>query len=179
MSVAVKVPERRAREYELIYILRPSVDNAEVTRVLDRMKEVVSNLQGCLLQVDNWGRRKLAYPINKSSRGVFVYLRFAGFEDLITEMERNLRLLDSVIRFQTILLKDRVELAGYQVNPEELKLAELEDAPAEDEESSLAQRLGLVERPRTARIEEEEVDLDADDLDVDDDDDDYRRGEVD
>ena len=119
MSAAEKVPERRAREYELIYILRPTVDNSEVTRVLDRVKEVVSNLQGCMLQVDNWGRRKLAYPINKSTRGVFVYLRFAGFEDLIAEIERNLRLLDSVIRFQTILLKDRVDLASYNVNPED------------------------------------------------------------
>lgn len=151
MSAAVAKLERRAREYELIYILRPTVDNKEATKVMDRVTDVVKNLNGCMIQVDNWGRRKLAYPINKSGRGVFVYLRFAGFEDLILEIERNLGLLDSVIRFQTVLLNERVNLSDYQIDPEEIKLAELEDPNEDDEEASLAQRLGLVERPRAPR----------------------------
>lgn len=165
-TAAAAPVERRAREYETIYILRSTVDNTEANRVLDRVRDVISSRQGCLIQVDNWGRRKLAYPINKMPRGVFVYLRFAGFEDLVAELERNLRLLDSVVRFQTVLLKPEVEVASYSVDPDELKFAELEET-SEEEEASLAQRLGLVDRPRIS----EERDQDDDDADDDGDDD--------
>jgi len=171
MTASAVVNERRAREYETIYILRANVDNAEATKVLDRVRDIVSSLGGCLVQVDNWGRRKLAYPINKSQRGVFVYLRFAGFEDLVLEIERNLRLLDSVIRFQTIQLKPEVDMASYQVDPEELEFAAL-DETAEEEETSLAQRLGLVERPRQSEDHSQRGGGNSSDSDDDSDDDD-------
>ena len=139
-------PTRRAREYETIYILRATVSYEEAERVVNRVKEVLQGQDGTLVKVDNWGRRKLAYLIDGASRGVFVYIRFVGYEGLVAELERNLRLLDSVLRFQTVLLQPRVELDKVVVDEAELQFAPLEEAE-DEEEPGIAQRLGLVERP--------------------------------
>ena len=139
--------ERRAREYETIYILRSSVTPDEAEKITARMKEIIETRGGKILKIDNWGRRKLAYPINKASRGVFVFLSYVGFEDLVHELERNLRLLDSVVRFQSVLINPRVDPATYQVDTQDLVFRPLEEEPVE-EELSVAARLGLLDRPR-------------------------------
>jgi small subunit ribosomal protein S6 len=139
--------ERRAREYETIYILRSSVSSEEAERITARMKEIVEGRGGKILKIDNWGRRKLAYSIQKASRGVFVFLHYVGFEDLVHELERNLRMLDAVIRFQTVLNNPRVDPGTYNVEAQDLVFRPLEEEPVE-EELSVAARLGLLDRPR-------------------------------
>lgn len=155
--------ERRAREYETIYVMRPTVNPDEADRIAGRLKEVIETRAGKLVRVDNWGRRRLAYPIAKSTRGVFVYLRYAGFGDLVSEIERNLRLVDDVVRYLTVQIKDEVSLSELAVDPEDVKFRRLEEAPVEDDaEQELAQRLGLVDRPRS---ESSMMDM-GDDLDA-------------
>lgn len=141
------VEQRRAREYEMIYILRASIDPDEADRINARFNETIDSLKGKLIKLNNWGRRRLAYPIKNETRGVFVYTRFLGYDDLVSELERNLRLLDSVIRYQTILLNPRVDIDSVQVNPSEVEFQRLE-MEEKTEEPQLAQRLGLVEKTR-------------------------------
>lgn len=148
-----------AREYETIYILQPQVDPDEADRVANRMAEVVTRLEGRLTKVDNWGKRKLAYPIRRHTRGVFVYLRYLGFSDMVAEIERNLRMLDSVIRHQTIQVQAEVDPAVVTVDPEEVKFRRLEVTP-DEEEPGLEARLGMVEDTR-APIAEEPVAAEA------------------
>ncbi|HEX2675068.1 MAG TPA: 30S ribosomal protein S6 [Polyangiales bacterium] len=144
---------RRLREYETIYILTPSVDPDEADRIATRLKEIVSARSGRLVKIDNWGKRKLAYPINKSSRGVFVFLKYLGFEDLVAEIERNLRLIDAVVRYQTVLMNGDVKQDTYQIDPADLEFRRLEVSAEPDEELGVAQRLGLVDMPRPPRGE--------------------------
>jgi small subunit ribosomal protein S6 len=132
----------RAREYETIYILRPNVDPDDAEKVSSRIGEVVDRLEGKLTKVDNWGKRKLAYPIDTHNRGIFVYLKYVGYSDLVHELERNLRLLDDVIRYQTVKLQDSVDLSSLEVDPEEVKFLRIE--PTEDEEEpGIEQQLGF------------------------------------
>ncbi len=154
MSTAQATPleEPRAREYETIYIMRSSVEPDEADRIAGRVRETVLARGGKLIRVDNWGRRRLAYPIGKATRGAFVYVRYVGLNDMVAEVERNLRLIDDVVRFQTVLLKERVRVDDYEVDPKDTEFHRLEQAPVE-EEPELAQRLGLVERPRSERSE--------------------------
>ena len=144
---------RRLREYETIYIMQPSVDPDEADRVAARIKDIVETRKGKLLKIDNWGKRKLAYPINKSSRGVFVFLKYLGFEDMVAEIERNLRLLDSVVRYQTVLMNRDVKQDTYAIDPADLEFRRLEVSEESDEELGVAQRLGLVDAPRPQRRE--------------------------
>lgn len=148
--MTLQVHANKAREYETIYILRSSVDPDEADRVATRLSEVVDRLSGKMTKVDNWGKRKLAFPIEKSPRGVFVYMRYVGFGDMVAEIERNLRMLDSVVRFQTVQIAKDVNVAEMTIDPEEVKFRRLE-VTVDEPEPNLEQRLGMVEEPRESR----------------------------
>ena len=91
--------------------------------------------------------RKLAYPIRKSNRGIFVYLKYVGYGDLVAELERNLRLLDEVVRFQTVLLTEDIDPASVAVDPDEVQYLHVEaDEDAEDAELERARSLGMAPR---------------------------------
>jgi small subunit ribosomal protein S6 len=167
MEQSVSAAQKRlAREYELVYVLTPNVDPDEADRVGARIQEVVGKLGGKITKVDSWGRRRLAYPIKKFSRGVFVYVRVVGYNDLVAELERNLRIADAVIRFQTVRREGVFDLAAVAVDPEEAKFVRIEAAPAEEEpEPSFEERLGLTARPPRER-DDEMGDMDDDDMGV-------------
>jgi len=144
------VPQKRMlREYELVYIMNPQVDADDAEKISTRLQDVVTKLGGKITKVDQWGRRKLAYPINKATRGVFVCVRMVGFGDLVAEIERNLRNADAVVRFQTVKLDTVVEaLDKVTVDPEQVKFTRIE-APSPDEvEPTVEERLGLNVKPR-------------------------------
>ena len=84
------------RAYETIYVLRPDVAKEAATKVSGRVQEVVEREGGKLTLVETWGRRQLAYPVRKFKRGVYVYVRYVSGSGLVTELERNLRMLDEV-----------------------------------------------------------------------------------
>jgi small subunit ribosomal protein S6 len=148
MATAAAAPATRlAREYETIYILRPDVDNAAAEKIVDRAKDVIARLGGTLTKLDNWGQRKLAYPIQKSNRGIFVYLKYVGYGDLVAELERNLRLLDQVVRFQTVLLQEDIDPASVAVDPDEVQYLHVEEEEdTEDVELERARSLGMAPR---------------------------------
>lgn len=152
ISTAAAPATRWAREYETIYILRPDVDNDVAEKIVDRAKDVIKRLDGTLTKLDNWGKRRLAYPIQKNNRGIFVYLKYVGYSDLVAELERNLRLLDEVVRFQTVLLAENIDPAAVTVDPEEVQYLHVEEEEeTEDAELERARSLGMVPRaPREA-----------------------------
>ncbi|HKP63471.1 MAG TPA: 30S ribosomal protein S6 [Polyangiales bacterium] len=156
MSAAIATSQnpRRLREYETIYILESNIDPDEADRVATRLKDIIGARNGKLLKIDNWGKRKLAYPIRKSSRGVFVFLKYLGFEDMVSEVERNLRLLDPVVRFQTVVMKPNVQPEEYQIDAADLEFRRLEVTEETDDDLGIAQRLGLVDAPRPPRSEQ-------------------------
>ena len=158
MATSAAAPATRwAREYETIYILRPDVDNDTAEKVVGRARDVIKRLDGTLTKLDNWGKRRLAYPIQKSNRGIFVYLKYVGFGDLVAELERNLRLLDEVVRFQTVLLREDIDPATVEVDPEEVQYLHVEDEEEpEDAETERARSLGMLPRaPREERFRQE------------------------
>lgn len=161
MTSAAAAPTRWAREYETIYILRPNVDSAEAEKVATRVREVVARLEATLTKVDTWGKRRLAYPIQKHTRGIYVYLRYVGYGDIVAELERNLRLLDAVMRFQTIVLADKIDARTVSVDAAEVQFETIEQSDDEPE-LTFAQRLGLEER---SRRDDREMDVPEDDAD--------------
>lgn len=150
--------QRLAREYELVYILRPTVSPSEARKVADRITDVIDKRGAKLTRVDNWGKRKLAYPIEKHTRGIFVYVKLVGFTDVVAELERNLRNLDDVVRYQTVRLEDVHDTSDLAVDPEEVVFRDVETgAEEEDEEPTFEERLGMSTRAR--RVEPEESEL--------------------
>lgn len=143
-TLGATAPGRWARKYETIYILRPNVEPDAADKVAKRVGEVIQRQDGTLTKVDNWGKRKLAYHIDGHSRGIFVQLNYMGYSDLVAELERNLRMLDDVVRFMTIQDEDMVDPRTVEVDPEEVKFLRIEPTEDDDEELTVEQRLGLV-----------------------------------
>ena len=148
MSRAATAPNR-AREYETIYILKADIDADSAEKIGTRLAEVVGREAGRLTRVESWGRRRLAYDIGKQRRGVYMYLKYLGGGKVVSEIERNLRLSDSVIKYQTVLVRSDVEAAGITVAEEDVKFERLELGPVEDDrDESRERQLGLIEPER-------------------------------
>jgi small subunit ribosomal protein S6 len=135
----------KSREYETIYILRSDVDADTADKVQARVADVVARDNGKLVKVEAWGRRKLAYPVAKQKRGVYVYVKYVGRGGLVAEVERNLKLQDSVLKFQTVQTNDNVDVALVTVDPEEIKFQRLELPVEEEKEESRERALGLLD----------------------------------
>lgn len=171
MSRMVTAPGR-ARSYETIYIMRPDIDAESAEKTGLRVQEVVTRENGRLTQVELWGRRRLAYDIAKHKRGVYVYLKYLGNGRVVSEVERNLRLSDGVIKYQTVLLESDLEADSIAVEADAVKFERVELPPLEDDrEDSRERQLGLVEPERgshRAEVEAPEADEpDADGPDAD------------
>ncbi|UQA59603.1 30S ribosomal protein S6 [Polyangium aurulentum] len=148
MSRLVTAPNR-AREYETIYILRPDIDADSAERVGTRLSEVIGREAGRLTKVENWGRRRLAYDIRKHRRGVYIYLKYLGTGRVVNEVERNLRLMDGVIKYQTVLVQSDLEVENLAVTDEDVKFERVELPPLEEErDESRERQLGLIEPER-------------------------------
>lgn len=151
----------KSKEYETIYILRSDVDADTADKVQSRVAEVVSRDNGKLVKVESWGRRKLAYPVAKQKRGVYVYVKYVGRGGVVQELERNLKLQDTVLKYQTVLTAEDVDVATVTVDPEEIKFQRLELPPEEEEKESREKALGLVDLgdgPRSMRGERSDED---------------------
>lgn len=120
-----------SRMYETIYIVKPDLADEENKALTTRINEVVAKMNGEVRKLEDWGVRKLAYPIDKINRGRYMYLRTDGDAALIAELERRLRLDERVIRYQSVKLeKDTV--AAAPAKPVEAE----ETAPAEEAASA-------------------------------------------
>jgi len=101
----------RKREYETIYILRPDITNEAVGAVNTKVRGVIEAGGGTLLKVDNWGKRRLAYEVKKQMKGMYLFFSYLGTAGLVEEIERNLRLTDSVIRAYSVKIAENVDPA--------------------------------------------------------------------
>jgi len=90
------------RDYEIMAILDPEADEQTVAGVVDRITQILSDREGEVANVDRWGRRKLAYEINRKSEGNYVLIVFKSEPEALAELDRVLNLADEVIRFKII-----------------------------------------------------------------------------
>jgi small subunit ribosomal protein S6 len=97
------------REYETIYILRPDTVSEKIVEINARVKGIIEDGDGKILKVDNWGRRRLAYEIKKELKGIYLYWQYLGSPEIVAEIERNMRMLDPVIRYMTVRTETDVD----------------------------------------------------------------------
>ncbi|MEL7597870.1 MAG: 30S ribosomal protein S6 [Clostridiaceae bacterium] len=90
------------RNYETLFILQPSLDEEAIKANIEKFTGVIENGGGVVENVDEWGRRKLAYPINKINEGYYTLINFKANTELPKELERVFRITDGVMRFMVI-----------------------------------------------------------------------------
>jgi len=124
----------RKREYETIYILRPDSTTDVIAQVNQKVRTVIEAGGGTLLKVDNWGKRKLAYEVKKQLKGIYLFFSYLGTAGLVEEVERNLRLTDSVIRYYSVKIEENVDGASRTSEVTEESFAKA-STPGPDEEA--------------------------------------------
>ncbi len=87
------------RDYELVFILHPRLDEEGVTSAIERVTNWVVSNGGEVVETEPWGRRRLAYPIQKQWEGYYVLQRLRMTPDVVPDLERNLRLSEDVMRY--------------------------------------------------------------------------------
>jgi small subunit ribosomal protein S6 len=119
--------------YETIFIVQPDLGDDDIKGITTKVQDVITKMKGDFKRLEDWGPRKLAYPINKFARGRYYYLRFDGDAALIAELERRLRLDDKVIRYQSVKLEQ--DLAVPVAAPTKAVEEDVEGAETELETS--------------------------------------------
>ncbi|HEV7989462.1 MAG TPA: 30S ribosomal protein S6 [Candidatus Binataceae bacterium] len=99
------------RRYETIFILRSDLGENQVKDSIKRFEGLVATGGGEMLETDEWGFRELAYRIHNERRGYYVRLDYAASGPVMNEVERNLKLSDSVLRYLSVLLDPEVDTA--------------------------------------------------------------------
>lgn len=97
------------RRYETIFILRSDLGENQVKDSIKRFEGLVATGGGEMLETDEWGFRELAYRIHNERRGYYVRLDYAATGPVMNEVERNLKLSDSVLRYLSVLLDPEVD----------------------------------------------------------------------
>ena len=131
------------REYETIYILRPDLSDDEITGVKEKVVNIFSREEGHVLHQDIWGKKKLSYEIKKQPKGIYVHLSYLGGPATINELERNLRLMEPVLKYQTLRVAKDVDverrLAERDAEEQARALAAArKEAEAKEREEALA-----------------------------------------
>ena len=133
------------RKYEAVIIMHPDCSETEQKALFQKNKEILKTFEGDLNHIDTWGRRKLANPINKLTRGIYFHATFEAKGDAIAELERTMRINDKVLRFQHSRLDDRMSLAKYLENFKD-SLAETSRREKEREVKAQARKAAMSAR---------------------------------
>jgi len=107
------------RKYETIFIMDPDLEEGQAQSALEKIKGIITQTNGEILRVEDWGKRKLAYEVKKKAKGHYILIHFLGTPALLTELERNFRVMDAVIKFQSVRLDERHASVSEVPLPEE------------------------------------------------------------
>jgi small subunit ribosomal protein S6 len=97
------------RQYETLFIVTPDSSEEDLKAVATKIKGVVTGMSGIVTSYDEQGRKKLAYSVKKQNKGYYVLMDYVGSADIVSEIERNMRLDDRVLKYLTVKLADQVD----------------------------------------------------------------------
>lgn len=126
-------------EYETTMVMRPDLGGDAIEGTLDRVREVLKTQGGKLLAINHWGKKKLSFDIKKQSRGIYVHAQYLGQKGLVAELERNLRITDNILRYETVRVARDVDPATREEKAYVKPVYGVEE-PVEREESPVSAR---------------------------------------
>jgi small subunit ribosomal protein S6 len=124
--------QQLVREYETIYLLKAETPDDQVEEIKERLRGVVSREGGKVIRFTNQGKRKTAFPVSKNAKALYMHCLYVGKPGLVAEFERNLKMIDTVTKFQSVKIAEEVDFHARQVEAD-VKIAPVEeDKPREE-----------------------------------------------
>ena len=118
------------RNYEIMVIVDPDVDDRQVQGVVEKPFEAFKAAGGTVDNVDIWGRRRLAYDINKKSEGIYAVVNFTSSADATVELDRQLKLSEAVMRTKVLRAEEAIAMVAAAAKLADEKAARKAAAPA-------------------------------------------------
>ena len=138
------------RIYEELFIIKPDATEEEIDQIVEQMTGVVTAAGGTIDKTDKWGKRRLAYRVDKHREGYYVLLQFTCGPETVKELERRLRVTDAVIKFLTVRIDETLKrLEKRKKHREKRAHRKATAAPAPAQPSVAAQMLGTPEEPKS------------------------------
>jgi len=135
------------RIYENLFIVKPDATEEEIDALVEQMSKNITAAGGTVDKVDKWGKRRLAYRVEKHREGHYVLLQFSAEPEIVKEFERRMRVLDSVIKFLTVRIDENLKRMEKRKKVREKRALRRPKPPVA--QPSLAQQMlgGAVEGP--------------------------------
>ncbi len=131
------------RIYEELFIARPDATEEEIDHLIEQMSGVITNAGGAVNKVDKWGKRRLAYRVDKYREGEYILIEFQAGAQTVHEFERRLRVNDAVIKFMTVRIdEDLKRIEKRKKHREKRASRKASAAPATPQPSVAQQMLG-------------------------------------
>jgi len=119
------------RRYETFVIIDPDLSQDQRKPLINRVEELITQMDGFLVLTDDWGERKLAYTIKKKGRGYYVRFDYCGLAPLVNEIERFFRIEDRALKYMTVLLSEDIDLEKLKEEKAAAETAAAKTAVAE------------------------------------------------
>ena len=120
----------QTHQYELMVIINPEIDERQVPTTLDKFLAVITNDGGSIENVDVWGRRRLAYEIQKKTEGIYAVVNFTSTSDAAQELDRQLKLNEQIMRTKVLRAEEAIAMVASEAKRAEEKAARKAAAPA-------------------------------------------------
>ena len=98
------------RQYETAFLITPKLEEEETEKLIEKMAEVVKKKKGKMVNIEKWGKRRLAYPIDKLDEAVYVFFHYEGDPDIPQELQRKFRQMETVLRYLTLKKDAQIQL---------------------------------------------------------------------
>ncbi len=122
------------RKYETLFVAKPELADENMETIRTRVNHALEKNGGQLIAYQDWGRKRLAYPIRSYPKGNYLYCRYLGSGTTVFEIERQLKVIDDVLRFMSMMLEDRVESESFDFEAERAGIFPFGVRPREPQE---------------------------------------------
>lgn len=140
---------QRRKVYETTFIVNATLDDAQIDQSIEKFREFIVKQSGEVRVLDKWGRKRLAYPIQKKNNGFYAVCEYSAPADTIGKVERYFALDENVMRYLTVQLSEK----ALRARAEQVKISERQDAAAAESRAGIkpAPPAGETDKPTEAR----------------------------
>ncbi len=98
------------RLYETAFLIAPNLAEDETEQLIQQMAEIVTEKKGEMVDIDKWGKRKMAYQIRKFDAATYVFFHYQGEADIPAELERRFKQTDAILRYMTVRMEEEPKI---------------------------------------------------------------------
>ena len=143
------------KRYEVVSIVKADLAEEDINTIIDKASQIITERKGIIAKAEKWGKRRLAYEINKQKDGFYFFIDYAGDGSIVAEMERNFKIDDRILKFMTVAIQGAVTHEGIdaEIAEAEAKRSKTQAEPqaaAGDEKTSQAESQAAAGDEKTA-----------------------------